>query len=305
MRRTLCAVVGLTLVTFFLPAELNAARGGGFGRGGGIGRGGGGVGRGGGGANPGGLGPGGGPGGGYGRGDPEEFPCEWSKPSDDLEKKLESKRELLYIYLHLEKGKAEAKKDAKGKPVEPRLQGNFYSSKEMQAISRELLVFVEALVPKKPDKELLATLKRLKIKEYPTAVIADKYWNPLYAKASILNPALLKKQVKKAKANLVKMQARLEQLHERAVGYCKKHEFSRAVGEIVKARSTGFVGLVVIKEMEKLFGKINLYFVKKFATLQRQDFAPEEMKEILAALKEQIHKELPVYKKLTAAGAAQ
>ncbi len=297
MSRVLTTVLGLVVACLFLSGELYGAVGGG-GRGGG-GRGGGAGGRGGGGF---GRGGGFGPGGGFGRGGGEEYPCEWTKFSEDPTKKLSTKRQFLYVYLYKEK-KAAEQKSKKRRPA-PRLTGNFYSSEEMQEISTERLVFVETPVSKKPTKELLAILKRYKIRripKVPLAVIADRYWNPLYKKASIEDPAVLVKQIKKAKVQAQKIQTTLEICYEKALEYCKQREFLKAVTQLSKAQESGLVGIPILKEMEQLFRKINVYLERQFDALQKQNLPSEIKKERLLALRAHVHKDLPLYVKITAA----
>ena len=299
MRRTVAAAMSLVLVWAFLPAELHGAAGGrggmgrgGFGPGGGVGRGG----------VPGGIGRGGMPGG-PGRGGGDEYPCDWTESTGEPAKKLDSNREFLYLYLYREPEKekedgAQAGRRDPRRAPEPRLKGNFYSSKEMQQISRERLVFVKTPVPKKISDELKATLLRLKIKKLPTAVITDRFWNPLYVHATTENPALLLKQIERAKVQAVKIEAAIRERYEKAVELCKERDYLKAASELVKARAYGFVGIPVMEETEKLFKRIDDYMEKRFKAIQKAEMAGDARKELLRRLRAEVHKELPVYKSI-------
>ena len=73
---------------------------------------------------------------GRGKGKKVDYSCEWTTTMKEAAKKITSQRKFLYFFFN--------------KPT-PKLEGNFHMNVDMQAISKELLVFVDMTVRKPPE----------------------------------------------------------------------------------------------------------------------------------------------------------
>jgi hypothetical protein len=193
---------------------------------------------------------------------------------------------LLYIYFHR---------------ATPKLKGNFHASPQMQKISREQLVFVDMTVPKKPKGQLRELLKRCGIRRVPAAAITDRYGNPLYVGASTTKPKTLRSQIKRAELTAAKMAAKLSEWHEKAREHCRRRRYSQAAKTLADVQEKGLVGLPVLEKIDTLYGKINRYIEKRLSTILQADGTAATKKEKLRVLKAKTYRDLPVYKKITAA----
>ncbi len=217
----------------------------------------------------------------------QEYPCEWVKSIKEGAKKLDKKRELLYLYFHR---------------AAPKRRGSFNFDPEMQKISKELLVFVDLTVPKTGiSPKLKKLLRRCKVKKLPRAVISDRHGNPLYLKANYFQAKLLRAQAAKAKYSKKKFYAALEKAYEKALDFSKKRDFVPCVQILVRVESRGYVGLPVLKKMTQLLSKVNAYLEGRLKRIMDQGLPPADLKPLLAELKEKAHRTLPVYKKIVAA----
>jgi hypothetical protein len=208
------------------------------------------------------------------------------KSLDEAKSKITSSRTFLYLFLH--------------KPG-PRLEGNFIGSPPMQKISQELLVFVDITVEKSAPDKIVQLMKKCKVTKLPTAVIADQYGNPLFAKASTTNPQLLRAHVKQAQRIAEKMVESVDTAYEKARELCKTRKYLPAAEALCKIRKEGYVGLPSLEKVDKLCAQINTYLEKRLDTIQSKTVTEQEKKEALKALRAQAYKDLPVYEKIVAA----
>ncbi len=215
-----------------------------------------------------------------------EFPCKWVKGLDKLAEKETSGRDLLYIFFHREG---------------PRLKGNFHTNREMQKISKELLVFVDVVVKSRPKGKTLEFLKRCKVKKLPTAAITDKHGNLLYPRVSYMDPKRLHLQVRKAKANAKKLDELLTSRLERAREYCKDRKYSSAAKALAQVKKQGYVGLSQVTKINTLYEQINTYLERRLGKILGANATVSKKREALRSLRSETYKELPVYAKITKA----
>jgi hypothetical protein len=215
-----------------------------------------------------------------------EYPCEWVKGMEKSAEKVTSERNLLYVFFH--------------RPS-PRLEGNFHASPQMQKISQEQLIFVDQVVKGKPAGDLLALLKRCKVKKLPSAAITDKHGNLLYPAASTKDHKKLRVQVAKAKLNAEKIDKHITSRYERARDYCKERKYEAAAKTLAMVKKDGFVGLPQVKEIDKLFDQINAFMEKKLKMILEKNLSESQKRDALRSLKSEVYRELPVYAKVSEA----
>jgi len=131
-----------------------------------------------------------------------------------------SDRSLMYIFFHRPSA---------------RLDGNFHVDKDMQKISKELLVFVDIPVDKMPTAKVKNLCKRCRVKKLPCAVIADRYGNLLLMGASTKKPDILRKQATKAKAIFEKLDTDLNAKYQKAREMCKARNYQKATEELTQS----------------------------------------------------------------------
>jgi len=215
-----------------------------------------------------------------------KFECRWVKSLEEAAKQVNNLQRHLYVYFH--------------KPG-PRLEGNFYFSAEMQKLSKERLVFVDIVVPKKPTRKLLDLLKRCRVKRLPYAVVADRWGNPLVFSATYKDPKLLKRQAEIAAAVENRLQKRLKQAYEKARAYFEKKRYKTAVQTAHSQLQSGIVGRPGIKKLKELLDRINAALKDKLRGVLNSSQSEREKELVLLRIRAQTHRVLPVYKEILSA----
>lgn len=224
-------------------------------------------------------------GGGLG-GQPISFPCEWVKSIESAQKKVNSDRELLYIYLHFP-----TKKDI--------LQGNFYVNKLMMELSQKEAVFVDITINKLMSQEEKDLLKQLKIRRLPQAVITDKHTNHLLH-AESQSSEKLKKQLVLAEKKAEKLEKGLDDSFRKACAKCEEMDYSKAADILQDIMALGLKGYRTTKKVDWLYGEINHYMERQLKRIVTADLSGEKKEALIARLQAKVDKDLPAYDNIAA-----